>query len=165
MSNAAAWVLNINESLHVSVSQLELVHIINEPYYIKVPGAPDYCNKIIIWNDNILPVVNIANLAGNHGSASRYNVVAVIIYRDHDEQVHYGGISLISSPELEYVNNSHVCTLPDLSYLLQETSLSCFTCKKGRKIPIIDSSRLFSREYTQNIIREHARNQMINNET
>ena len=152
MSKAAAWIMNINGRLHVSVSQMELVHIINNPFYFNIPNAPAYCQNMIIWNDNILPVVDIASLTNYHASHKERNVVAVVIFRDNNNEVHYGGISQTRSPTLEYVNNSQICQLPELTLDLMDISLSCFSSSDGREVPILDLSKLFSRDYSMNFI-------------
>ena len=85
MRKAAAWVMKVDDSLYVSVSQMELVHIINTPSLIKVPQTPKFCQDIILWNDNILPVVDLSVLCNQSGNKSTGNVIAVIIYRDVNE--------------------------------------------------------------------------------
>jgi chemotaxis signal transduction protein len=148
MSKAAAWIMKINETSYISVSRMELVHIISEPVLIPVPRAPSYCRTITIWNDNILPVADIALLL-NEEDYSYYNhMVAVTSYRDSQQNVQYGGILLAESPELEHVNNDQFCHLSGATVNLHAISLSCFTNKKGFPVPVIDMSRLFSSEYT-----------------
>lgn len=149
MSNVTAWIMNINEKLFVSVSQMELVHIINDPVYSNIPWAPGYCHDVIVWNDNILPVVDLSGLDDHHKVNTIRGIVAVIVYRDDRGEIHYGGIFMSKSPDLEPVDNSQVCRLPAHAECLQEVTLSCFTSKKGHQVPILDIGRLFSSNYAE----------------
>ncbi|MGB5396801.1 MAG: chemotaxis protein CheW [Gammaproteobacteria bacterium] len=144
MSKAAAWIMNINEQLYASVSQMELVHIINEPCYTAIPGAPAYCHKVIVWNDNILPVIDLSGLLNSAAVQSKREVVAVIIYRNGNDEIHYGGIILAKSPDLEFVENTQLCSLPTHTQKLKEIALSCFKSRAGHEVPILDMTRVFS---------------------
>ena len=155
MNKAAAWVMKVNKSVYVSVSQLELVHIINKPYSINIPNTPEYCQNIIIWNDNILPVIDLSRLLNDTHSSSNLNYIAVIIYRDANSEIQYGGMDLAESPELEYVENNQLCELPEYSNEIQNISLSCFISKDGHEVPILDMSKLFSRNFSEEFVRQH----------
>ena len=155
MSEISAWIMKANEKLFVSVSQMELVHIINEPSYMLIPGTPAYCCNVVIWNDNILPVINLFCLIDSSYSVNpKQGVVAVIIYRDNNQNINYGGINLIDTPILEPVKNKQVCLLPDTYTKLQNISLSCFKNKDGNKVPILDTSKLFSREFSTQFLKD-----------
>ena len=152
MGRSAAWVIKVDESLYASVSQMELVHIINQPELIRIPGVPAYCQNLLIWNDNILPVLNISWLVNDMTPGTGREVVAVLIYRDSRNNIQYGGISLLESPELEYVDNDQVSALPEQAQQLKTIALSCFTSANGHDVPILDISRLFSRSHAKNLL-------------
>ena len=147
MRKAAAWVMKVDQSLYVSVSQMELVHIINTPRSINVPQAPNFCQDVIIWNDNILPVVDLSVLGNQSGNKSTGAVIAVIIYRSMNDEIHYGGIVLTDSPELEQVDNSQMCQLPEHAKDLHTFSISCFRSKAGNEVPILDMSKIFCKDH------------------
>lgn len=155
MSKASAWVMKVDETFYASVSQMELVHIINSPYTINIPKSPEYCQNLIIWNDNILPVVDLSRLLINVDSSTIHDVVAVITYKDSNNNIQYGGISLSCSPDLEHVENNQICELPENIKNLQTISLSCFLSKDGYEVPILDLNKLFSRKYSEDFIRQH----------
>jgi chemotaxis signal transduction protein len=148
MSKAAAWVMKINENLYISVSRMELVHIISEPVLVPVPRAPSYCRNITVWNDNILPVADFSRLIDDEDNTHNNHIIAVTSYKDSQDNAQFGGILLAESPELEHVNNDQFCHLSDATMNLHAISLSCFTNKKGFQVPIIDMSKLFSSEYS-----------------
>lgn len=152
MSKAAAWIMKANDSSYAAISQMELAHIINDPVFVRVPRSPDHCQNIIIWNDNILPVVDLGKLYDATGSHPRHNVVAVIIFRDVNNDFHHGGIALSSSPVLEYVNNSQSCTISNQAGSLEDLTLACFTSEQGHQVPILDMTKLFSGDYSKSLI-------------
>lgn len=149
MSKIPAWVLRVENSIHVSVSQMELVHVISNPELHKVPHASDYCNDIVIWNDNMLPVICIASLLNDTSYDERLGFVAVIIYKGQNNAIQYGGIKLSGPPWLESVSNNQMCMLPDAETKINEISLSCFISKDNHTVPILDMNKLFSRSYTE----------------
>jgi chemotaxis signal transduction protein len=152
MNKAAAWIMKLNSSLYASISQMELVHIVNNPVFVQVPKSPTFCEKIIIWNDNVLPVVDLNQLYDQPAPVEEHKVVAVIIFRDDNNDLHYGGIALKSSPMLEYVNNSQSCTIPAHATPLQDVTLACFTSEQGHQVPILNMTKIFSREYAKTLI-------------
>lgn len=154
MSKAAAWVMKVDESLYTSVSQMELVHIIDKPYFVNIPKAPEYCQNIVIWNENILPVVDLSCLLNDTKSRNICDFVAVIIYRDCNSEIHYGGVKLVDSPELEYVDNNQLCNIPEHSMNIQTISLSCFISKDGHETPILDMSKVFSIDCSKKYIKQ-----------
>jgi len=147
--------MKVDDSLYASVSQMELVHIINRPNTFNVPNAPEYCKNIIIWNDNILPVIDFSCVFNKARSSANCDVVAVIIYRNCNNEIQYGGISLAVTPELEFVDNKQMCKLPDYTGDLQSISLSCFISKEGHEVPILDMSKMFSIKYSEELIRQN----------
>ena len=155
MSEAAAWIMKISETLYISVSRVELVHIISDPDIIPVPRAPSYCRNITLWNDNILPLADFAQLVDGGDNTNDNHIVAVTSYRNYKQDVQYGGILLAESPQLEHVNNDQFCGLSDATAKLHAISLSCFSNSKGFQVPVIDMSKLFSSEYSA-MLEQHA---------
>jgi len=151
MSKAAAWIMNVDKDLYVSVSQLELVHILDKPLCMRIPQAPSYCNSTLIWNDNLLPVMDISRLLGHQARNRAHDVVAVTLYKDRNGKHQYGGIRQMVSPELEYVTNDQICPLPGHFNGLRPATVSCFFSEKGQSVPILDMSSLFSLDYAETL--------------
>ena len=152
MTKAAAWIMNIDEDLYVSISQMELVHILNDPPCVQIPQAPPHCNRTLLWNDALLPIIDLSLLLEHKTPDRAGDVVAVAIYQDAKGEHRYGGIRQLGSPKLEYVTNDQVCALPGHFDRLTPATLSCFSSTSGHSVPILDVSRLFSREYAETIV-------------
>ena len=144
MNNAAAWVMNVGEGLYVAVSRAELVHILDSPYCVRIPQAPAYCNHTAIWNDALLPIMDISYLLGHTTGSHVRDVVAVTIFKDKQGEHHYGGIRQAAPPELEYVTNDQICTPPVHLDRLAPASVSWFLSQDGHPVPILDVANLFS---------------------
>lgn len=152
MSKSAAWVMKLDQSIYAAVSKTELIHIVDKPTYIKIPKTPDHCKHVIIWNKNILPIMNISLWIKNESTHYDSNVVAIIAYGDSDGDAQYGGIKLFDAPTLEYVNNQQMSELPSDFNKWNAISLSCFINKDNVKVPILDISKLFSRQLNEHSI-------------
>lgn len=140
-----AWLLELDAAIQIAVGQFELIHIVDKPEYINIPQAPEYCKDVIIWNNHIVPVMNLS-LIGASQSIDEVNerIVAILAYADEHGEYIYGGIKLLEIPELNRVQNSQQCQLPEHFDQWTNISLSCFRSDKGNAVPIIDVAGLFS---------------------
>ena len=145
MSDVAAWLMQVDRTSRVAVGQLELIHIIAVPEYLEVPRAPDYCKRIVLWNNKIVPVVDISMLINKTSAYYQHNAVAIALYYDPDNQdLKYGGIQLTDMPVLDKVNNDQHIAEAELSVKWKRISLSGYRRKDNDIIPILDVQRLFS---------------------
>jgi len=145
MSNVDAWLMQIDDFSRVAIGQLELIHIIASPEYIEVPKAPEYCQRVIVWNDEIIPVIDISILMDHAIPCFHQNAIAVVIYHDENNQVlKYGGIQLFDTPVLAKVSNTQAVIRADMQDRWEAVALSCFKDEEDELIPVLDLKRLFS---------------------
>ena len=145
MSSAPAWLMQIDRLSRVALGQLELVHIIPSPEYVEIPKSHDYCNRVVLWNKKIIPVMDISMLVNRVPSYIENNAVAVAIYRDKNtEDIKYGGIQLTDMPILESVDNSQAVSKSELPDKWDMVSISCFQMSENEIVPVLDVRRLFS---------------------
>ena len=144
MSEAAAWLMQIDRLTRVAVGQLELIHIISSPEYIEVPKAPGYCQRIVVWNNKIIPVVDISMLVAGTSAFYQNNAVAVALYKDPgSDEIKYGGIQLTDMPLLEKITNEQGVARSDLSSMWHPYAVSGFKSAEKEIVPIIDIRQLF----------------------
>ena len=141
----AAWLLQVDRLINVAVGQFELLHIVDEPDYISIPQAPEYCSHVILWNDNIVPVVNLATWASGSLQDCSSGAVAILVYKDSQDNFSYGGIKLDHTPTKERVRNDQFSQLTVEQEKWRTISLSCFKTNSGELVPILDVYRLFSK--------------------
>jgi len=139
-----AWVLTIGQEINIAVGQFELVHIINRPEYLHVPQAPEYCKQVIIWNNNIVPVINLSSLFLDTNQQDACVAVAILMYENDQGNLVYGGIKLMGIPVMEKVFNEQQCKTPSALLKMENMSVSSYMSKTGVITPILNVSSIFS---------------------
>ncbi len=142
MVGVNAWLLQITQGIYASVCQFELVHIIDDANPITIPKAPDFCNQVAVWNDHVLPVVNIASWLSGQAQVGQ-STIAVVTYENEHKKVCYGGLALSAIPYMVTVNNSQEADLPDKQGKWPSVAISCFMVEHGKRVPILDLAKLF----------------------
>ncbi len=138
-----AWLLQITQGIEVALAQFEVVHIVDKPASYEIPQAPAYCKHVVIWNNRIIPVVNLmAWMTGEAQPAE--DIIAVINYQDEHGDYHYGGLGLANIPVLTHVRDAMHCKLPENEGKWDKIAVSCFKTEFGQKVPILDALMLFS---------------------
>jgi len=137
--------MQVDRVSRVAVGQLELIHIIAQPSYIEIPKAPDYCKRVVVWNNKVIPVLDLSMLVNKTSAYYQHNAVAVAMYVNGSEkQVQYGGIQLIDMPVLDTVSNEQKIVESELSVRWKPISISGYRSKDREIIPILDVQKIFS---------------------
>lgn len=144
MSGATAWVIQLDHQMSGAVGQTELIHIVDNPEFYKIPKAPAYCDHVLLWNNRIIPVMDISAWLNDSTVVYRRSLVAIAVYRDQNNELKYGGIHLSDTPVMETVNNEQACALPLTSSKWSEISISCFRSSDNNPVPILDVPTIFS---------------------
>ena len=147
-----AWLMPVERQVNVAVGRSEVVHLVNQPEYISVPQSPRHCNQVIIWNDNVVPVISIESLLFEYGNNIDSGVLAIVMFQVGHNQYCYGGIKLVSVPQLEKVQNSQACKLPASSERWNDISNACFQLNTGEVIPVLDLGKLFTRYFPEYVM-------------
>ena len=141
----SAWMMQIDRMLNLAVGQFEIVHIVDQPELFLIPQAPEYCKHVIIWNENIVPVMDVSSWLSNGAQSKDTEIIAILVYKNTQQELQYGGIKLGNAPVIEKVANTQQCEMPDDNEKLRAISLSCFKSSGGEAVPVLDVERLFSR--------------------
>lgn len=144
MSGATAWVIQLDHQMTAAVGQTELIHIVDTPEFYEIPKAPTYCDHVILWNNRIVPVMDLSAWLNDSTVVYRRSLVAIAVYRDQNNELKYGGIHLSETPAMETVNNEQACALPLTSSKWRHISISCFRSSDNNPVPILDVPTIFS---------------------
>ncbi|MFW2371810.1 MAG: chemotaxis protein CheW [Gammaproteobacteria bacterium] len=144
MSGATAWVMQLDHQISAAVGQMELIHIVDNPEFYKIPGAPAYCAHVILWNNRIIPVMDLSAWLNDSTVVYSRSLVAIAVYRDQNNELKYGGIHLSDTPAMEEVSNDQACALPMTSNRWRTVSISCFRSSDNNPVPILDVPTIFS---------------------
>jgi chemotaxis signal transduction protein len=151
-SHAGAWLLRLPGRLHAAVGERELVHIIPQtPTLYEIPGAPEHCRHALVWQGEILPLMDVgARLRGAHGQDQTMTLagiavlVGVVAYPDPvGGEVRHAGLRLARVPVRVSVSDAQACRLPHEGPDWTRLAISCFAQPGLGPVPILDLSRLF----------------------
>jgi chemotaxis signal transduction protein len=145
---APAWIISITDTVSLAVGEFELIHILTDPPVLfRVPTAPIYCQQVFVWQNKIIPVMNLATRFSLDISAvsSDHVIVSIFAYRLTTGQVEYAALFLNATPRRSEVSNEQACQLPAdliawtpyISACFQETDIK-------KAIPILKLERLFA---------------------
>ena len=151
MSGATAWVMQLDHQMSAAVGQMELIHIVDNPELYKIPKAPTYCGHVILWNNRIIPVMDLSAWLNDSTVVYRRSLIAIAVYRDQNNELKYGGIHLSDTPATETVHDEQACALPLTSSKWREVSISCFRSSDNNPVPILDVPTIFSAALTKSV--------------
>lgn len=142
MSRMNAWLLDFGNACRAAVGVRELMHLVDAPVTFAVPLAPGYCRRVVLWQERLLPVMDIAARVGAQPCNASF--LAVIGYQQQrGEYPQFGALMLSSPPRQLAVSDEQTCSLPDESSAWQELAISCFE-HQGAPVPVLNLSRIFS---------------------
>lgn len=149
MKKVPAWVISITDNLSVAVGEFELVHVLPDvPVLFSVPKAPPYCSQVFIWQNKIIPVMNLAAKLAYQQQASpdAHFIICIFAYRaEVTGLVEYGAIFIKNTPRRIEVGDDQACPLPHELDAWQPYSCCCFQeSKTGLVIPILKLEHLFA---------------------
>lgn len=141
MSCVNAWLLDFGDACQAAVGTRELLHLVDTPVTYAVPYTPEYCRGVVLWQERVLPVMDIAARLGALPRTAPF--LAVIGYqRQRGEYPQFGALMLSSPPKQLAVSDGQACRLPDDGSAWRELSISCFE-HQGSAIPVLNLSRIF----------------------
>ena len=151
------WVISLKGSWYAALGQYELVHILPySPVLYTIPQTPPHACHVIVWQENILPVLDLATYLAEDGDAwfdtwttevSMENLVVIVAYRGFGgSETKLGALLLRKVPERVEVTDEQACELPAHLGRWTALAISCFEHPNYGPVPILDLSRIFSSE-------------------
>lgn len=147
---ATAWILSVTPNLFVAVGEFELVHILpDNPVLFKVPKSPGYCNQVFVWQNKIIPLMDLAARFEVEGRGSGTNEgykVGIVAYRAEKTGVPgYGALFLKSTPRQVEVGDEQGIVFPASFEAWHQYVSSCFKTEDTEEaIMILRLNRLFA---------------------
>lgn len=142
MSRMNAWLLDFGGACRAAVGTRELLHLVDAPVTFVVPYTPDYCRHVVLWQERLLPVVDIAARLGALPCTSPF--LAVIGYQQRrGESPKFGALKLSSPPRQLAVSDEQACSLPGDNSAWRELAISCFE-HQATPVPVLNLCSIFS---------------------
>jgi len=145
MSEVNAWLLDLGEGLLAAVGELELVHLLPDaPALFDVPQSPAYCRKVLVWQQEILPLMNLATRLLGRPAARGGGLVAVTAYQERPgADPSYGALMLSAPPVRVRVADSQACGLPEAQPGWRHMAIACFEREGRGPVPVLDLAKVF----------------------
>ena len=146
---ASAWILKVSDNLNVAISQYEMNHLEEQSDFIKIPKSPAWCNSVMLWKNQVVPVMDFTHWEVEHNttgmSESGPVMVAIIrLVHTNSNVARYGAIRILQPPVLERVNNQQACQKTDITNKFSDVALSAFNYHDQTVVPVLDIEKLFS---------------------
>jgi hypothetical protein len=142
-----AWLLDFGGGLQAACGHHEMWQVLISPTLFEIPCTAFYCDKVLIFQDDILPVLDVVSLFEHKVIQIPNQIVGIAIYQqDPSDPIRYAGLRLAEMPLGIRVSDEQMCDLPIDQPFQQPLAISCFSYE-NKKIPIIDFAYLFSEEF------------------
>ena len=144
---ASAWVLKVTDDINVAISQYEMNHIDESSELIMIPKAPAWCNHVMLWKNQILPVMDFKEAYDNNNQSQKVKtkkiMVAIVrVFNNSENKVSYGAIRILQPPILENIFDNQASKKQDIDQRWNKVSLSAFQYQES-VVPILDINALF----------------------
>jgi chemotaxis signal transduction protein len=144
MAESGAWIMDLDGELQAAVGEREMLHVVQGPELYLIPLSPPYCQHVLIWQDTILPMMDLAAWLKGQPERREHRIAGIFAYQARgDQAIRYGALSLAATPVRAQVNDQQACPLPTQPRGWKRLSLSCFALGE-RIIPILDLPTIFS---------------------
>ena len=142
------WLLSLPGKRIVAVGERELVHILPEvPMLRPIPRAPRHARRAMVWQQRILPVIDLAELfdEGTEDSAVVPLIGVVAFSASGRKATGLGALLLYGVPQRLETSMNEPREMPPRLQALADWSLSCLEHPEHGEVPILYLSKLFSR--------------------
>ncbi|MBE9562536.1 MAG: hypothetical protein IMF12_06710 [Proteobacteria bacterium] len=147
-NTSRAWLLDFGSGLQAAVGHHEMWQVLISHKLFNVPGTLPYCNEVLIFQNQILPILDMSQLLeGQKINQASEPIVGITAYQNEPSQpVQYACLHLATMPQNIYVHDEQECELPTQQKHWKSLALCCFSYK-DMVIPIINLAHLFSERF------------------
>lgn len=142
---AKAWILDIGEPFLLAISELEMVEVLETPESYPVLHGPDYCNRVIVRHNEVMPLVDLSLVDGHEvpGGGEETTYTVVLAYQvARDAMVSRAGLLVRRAPKGITVGNEMEMLPPSgLPDRWQELMIACFEWNRN-PVVVADLGRL-----------------------
>lgn len=134
-----AWVLHLGDDVAVAVGYQEMRHLLEYPSCYPIPTSPSHCSVTLLWEGQVLPVVNLLAWLRDTPMDPIPALVGIVQYRIHGPVI-AAALVLERPPERIQVSNTQACELPPGPWRC--IAHACFHHHE-QPVPVLDLARIF----------------------
>ena len=144
MSEATAWIVHFAGSFQAAIGERAMLHIVENPLLEHIPQTPVTCQRVLIWENKILPVIDLTARLTHQSTTHGNSIVGIVGWQAQEGAAsQYGALLFNAIPRKVRVHDDQFCNLPTAPPEWHDLAISCFL-HEGHAIPILDIPRLFS---------------------
>lgn len=144
INSSNAWLLALDDELPAAVGNLEIVHLLQFPALHSVPGSPFYCQNVLVWQNRILPAMDLSAWLRGRVMTRSFVLAAIAAYQNQPgDEPQYGSLLLTELPKQITVDDSQACALPEKPRGWSNIAISCFQFE-DKEVPILNLPYIFS---------------------
>lgn len=151
MTISEAWLLECGDTLALAVGDHEMAEYVQQRETWTVPGAPGYCSSVMIWQNNIVPIMDLRALQDGVADDQDRSHVCILNYQEAPNlPLQQLAVCVSRAPQKIRVDDEQVCEFPASleSGKMGEITLACFA-HDGLPVLIVDIARLCSAEFRE----------------
>jgi len=135
-----AWLLECG-AVRVLLSVINMQHVVEATQMFHMPMMPAHCNTVLVWQQHVMPIINIAGWLHEPVSTCPYS--CIIGWQDIERGTEYGVLAASAFPQRIKVHDAN-CVTPstELAQRWRQCAL-CFVQLGNEIVPVIDPARLF----------------------
>lgn len=142
-----AWLLGLGANLHVAVGERELQYLLADfPKFTTIPNSPAYCCKVFVWQKEIVPIMDIAQLILGQTITRPANeelIVLATFQSSANQLIQRGAIFISAIPIKIQIEDQQVCNFPPPQTLWQQLAYTCFNHPEQGPVPILNLAQIF----------------------
>ena len=149
MSTSEAWLLDCGNSLAIAVGDHEMAEFVQQRSFHSVPGSPGYCSSVLVWQDNIVPVMDLSALQfGAAGELANFFVCVLNYQEAPNTPIQHLALRVVRAPKKIRVDDEYACEIPEglQSSVLRQVCLACFNYDE-LPVLVLDIAQLCSAEF------------------
>jgi chemotaxis signal transduction protein len=126
-----------------------MAEYVQDRSFYTVPGSPGYCSSVLVWRNNIVPVMDLSALQFGPAGAQSNSLVCLLNYQEEpNAPLQHLALHVARTPQKIRVDDEHACEIPDglQASVLKQVSLACFNYD-GLPVLVLDIARLCSAEF------------------
>ena len=145
MSATGAWLLDFGSGRTGVIGERQMLHLLPPPLTLyPVPASPVFCRDVVVWEQEPIPVMDLA--AWHEGRLLRTDstVVAIAVFSAGvTGENRRGALTLNAIPRRIVVSDAQACELTAELVGWREIALSCVV-HESRPVPVLSLTHVFS---------------------
>lgn len=139
-----AWLFDFGADLRAAVGGRHVAEYLRAPRAVEVALAPPHARGVLVWRERLVPLLDLARLAGVADDRGEPMGAIVLAYRETPESpVQYGALALVAAPREIEVRDDLACDLPATPAFWGALAAACITYE-DRPTPILRVRNIFT---------------------